>query len=46
VKPHKFTVPLDIKYPAMEIGDAFILGYGLDYDQQGRNLRDLYVLEP
>lgn len=45
VKPHKLQVPLDIKYGVMEIGDAFILGYGLDYDQQGRNLRDLYVIE-
>lgn len=44
VKPHKLQVPLDIKYGVMEIGDAFILGYGLDYDQQGRNLKDLYVL--
>lgn len=45
VKPHRLQVPLDIKYGVMEIGDAFILGYGLDYDQQGRNLRDLYVVE-
>lgn len=44
VKPHRLKVPLDIKYGVMEIGDAFILGYGLDYDQQGRNLKDLYVV--
>ncbi len=44
VKPHRLQVPLDIKYGVMEIGDAFILGYGLDYDQQGRNLKDLYVV--
>ena len=44
VKPHRLQVPLDIKYGVMEIGDDFILGYGLDYDQQGRNLKDLYVI--
>lgn len=44
VKPEKLKVPLDIKYGVMNIGNDFILGYGLDYDQQGRNLKDLYVL--
>lgn len=44
VKPEKLQVPLDIKYGVMNIGNDFILGYGLDYDQQGRNLKDLYVL--
>jgi hypoxanthine phosphoribosyltransferase len=37
-------VPLDIEYAAMEIPNEFILGYGLDYDQQGRNLRDIYTI--
>ena len=41
-KPDCLQVPLDIKYVAMEIPNDFILGYGLDYDQQGRNLRDIY----
>ena len=44
LKPEKLTVPLDIEYVAMEIPNDFILGYGLDYDQQGRNLRDIYTL--
>lgn len=44
VKPEKLKVELDIKYCAMEIPNDFILGYGLDYDQQGRNLRDIYTL--
>lgn len=44
IKPDKLQVPLDIEYGVMNIGNDFILGYGLDYDQQGRNLKDLYVL--
>ena len=42
LKPDKLQVPLDIEYAAMEIPNEFIVGYGLDYDQQGRNLRDIY----
>lgn len=44
LKPERLAVPLDIDYVAMEIPNDFILGYGLDYDQQGRNLRDIYTL--
>jgi len=44
VKPEKLQVELDIKYAALEIPNDFIVGYGLDYDQQGRNLRDIYTL--
>ncbi len=44
MKPEKLTVPLDIKYCAMEIPNDFIVGYGLDYDQFGRNLRDIYTV--
>lgn len=43
-KPDCLQVSLDIKYVAMEIPNDFILGYGLDYDQQGRNLRDIYTV--
>lgn len=44
VKPGKLQVPLNIEYCAMEIPNDFIVGYGLDYDQQGRQLRDVYTL--
>lgn len=44
LKPDCLKVPLDIKYAAMEIPNDFIVGYGLDYDQQGRNLRDIYTV--
>lgn len=44
LKPEKLQVPLNIEYAAMEIPNDFIVGYGLDYDQQGRNLRDIYTV--
>lgn len=44
VKPDKLQVPLDIEYAAIEIPNDFIVGYGLDYDQQGRQLRDIYTI--
>lgn len=44
LKPECLEVPLDIRYVAIEIPNDFILGYGLDYDQQGRNLRDIYTV--
>ena len=44
VKPDKLQVDLNIEYAAMNIPNDFIVGYGLDYDQQGRNLRDIYTL--
>lgn len=44
VKPDKLEEPLDIAYAAFEIPNDFIVGYGLDYDQQGRGLRDICTL--
>lgn len=44
LKPDRLKVPLDIEYVAFSIPNDFILGYGLDYDQQGRQLRDIYTL--
>ncbi len=43
-KPEKYLYDTPIKYRALEIGNEFIVGYGLDYDQIGRNLKDIYVL--
>ncbi|MBQ9362548.1 MAG: hypoxanthine phosphoribosyltransferase [Bacteroidaceae bacterium] len=45
LKPGKLQVPLRIKYCAKEIPNAFILGYGLDYNNLGRNYKDIYVLK-
>ena len=43
-KPEKLTEDLKLDYVAFKIPNDFILGYGLDYDQQGRGLKDLYTL--
>ena len=45
VKPEKLEVDLDIEYSAFSIPNAFIVGYGLDYDQQGRQLKEIYSLK-
>ena len=44
LKPDRLKTDLDIKYVAFSIPNDFILGYGLDYDQQARGLKDIYVL--
>jgi len=44
-KPDACKVPdLKIDYVALEIPNDFIVGYGLDYDEEGRNLPDIYVV--
>ena len=35
---------IDCKYLGFECPDDFIVGYGLDYDQLGRSLKDIYVV--
>jgi hypoxanthine phosphoribosyltransferase len=34
--------PLTIDYVGFTIPDKFVVGYGLDYDGLGRNLREIY----
>ena len=43
-KPNSFQYDYPIDYKAMDIANEFIVGYGLDYDQQGRNLPDIYKI--
>lgn len=44
LKPEVFNKNFTIDYVAKEIPNKFVLGYGLDYDELGRNLPDLYQL--
>ena len=44
LKPDKLTEDLDIDYVAFRIPDDFIIGYGLDYDHLGRELRETYTI--
>ena len=44
-KPEKLKVKdMKVKYVGMQLSDAFVVGYGLDYNSQGRQLRDIYSL--
>ena len=43
-KPDKLKEDLQLDYVAFRIPDDFIVGYGLDYDQQGRELKDVYTI--
>lgn len=43
-KPESLKCDVDIDYVALDIPPAFIVGYGLDYDEMGRNLKDIYTI--
>lgn len=40
---HRDTIPL--QYVGLEIEPVFVVGYGLDYNEHGRNLPDIYRLD-
>ena len=44
-KPSQHTLPVDIDYLGFNIPDKFVVGYGLDYNQQFRNLPDICIME-
>ena len=43
-KKEATTHPVEISYLGFTIPDRFVLGYGLDYDGLGRNLKEIYQL--
>ncbi|NLZ73110.1 MAG: hypoxanthine phosphoribosyltransferase [Bacteroidales bacterium] len=44
-KPKALIKDVKPDYVAMDIPNDFIVGYGLDYDGYGRNLRDIYIIK-
>lgn len=45
LKPQNLKYNLNIKYCGFEIPSQFVIGYGLDYAEFGRNLDSIYILE-
>lgn len=43
-KPAALKYDVTINYVGFEIPNDFVVGFGLDYDQQGRGLNDIFVL--
>jgi hypoxanthine phosphoribosyltransferase len=44
-KPTGHTIQIDIGYLGMTVPDEFVVGYGLDCNEQYRNLPDICILE-
>ena len=44
-KPQAYKKDIAIDYAALQIPNDFIVGYGLDYNQLGRQYKDIYVLD-
>jgi hypoxanthine phosphoribosyltransferase len=44
-KPSRRSVPIPADYVGFTLDDQFVVGYGLDYNEHGRELPDLHVLD-
>ncbi len=44
-KPARRLTPVTVEYVGFEVPDQFLVGYGLDYNQEYRELRAIYSLE-
>jgi hypoxanthine phosphoribosyltransferase len=45
LKPEAYKKDIAVDYVGMEIPNDFVVGYGLDYDGLGRNMKEIFVLE-
>jgi hypoxanthine phosphoribosyltransferase len=45
LKPELYSKEIKLDYIGFKISNDFVVGYGLDYNGYGRNLRSLYQLE-
>jgi hypoxanthine phosphoribosyltransferase len=45
-KPDALTMPVEPRYVGWDIPNEFVVGYGLDYREKYRNLRDIGTLAP
>jgi len=43
-KPEALEMPVDVKYVGFDIPNAFVVGYGLDFNEKYRNLRGIGTL--
>jgi len=43
-KPNAFKFNYKVDYIGLNIGNEFIVGYGLDYNEYGRNLKEIYKI--
>ena len=44
-KPGAYKESIPIDYACLEIPNDFVVGYGLDYDNLGRQYKDIYVID-
>src|SRR5262249_16296791 len=44
-KPEAYKKKISLDYVGLKVPNKFLVGYGLDYDGKGRNLKDIYALE-
>ena len=45
-KPDALQMDVDVKYVGFDIPNAFVVGYGLDFNEKYRNLRGIGILAP
>ena len=43
LKPDALQHDIEVDYTGFKVPNDFLVGYGLDYDGMGRNLKDIYV---